>query len=152
MSQPISQPIPLYPVAAPRAPGAWRANRLEVNPPALWTDPEPAWRQIRRWVAQLRRRGSSAPETAPAAAPGDRLSGARADFGAALADVPGTASADLQTRVRHARSLRELWHLRTELYSLVARVHMQAEAERRLDRLNAHFPTRTPRIDAIDPS
>jgi hypothetical protein len=151
MSQQISQPIPLYPAAAPRARDAWRTNRLEVNPPALWADPEPAWQQIRRWIAQLRRNRSRC-ETVEAAAPGDRLGHARADFGAALADVPGNASADLQTRVRHARSLRELWHLRTELYSLVARVHMQAEAERRLGRLNAHFPSRAPRVDAIDPS
>jgi hypothetical protein len=151
MSQPISQPIPLYPAAAPRAPGAWRPNRLEVNPPALWTDPEPAWQQIRRWVLQLRR-SRNRPDTAPSAAPTDRLGQARADFAAALADVPGTASADLQTRVRHARSLRELWHLRAELYSLVARLHMQAEAERRLGRLNAHFPSRAARTDAIDPS
>lgn len=151
MSPPISQPIPLYPVAAPRQPGAWRGNRLEVNPPALWTDPEPAWRQIRRWVLQLRR-SRSRDDTAEITAPADRLGRARADFATALADVSGTASADLQTRVRHARSLRELWHLRTELYSLVARVHMQAEAERRLGRLNAHFPSRAPRTDAIDPS
>jgi hypothetical protein len=151
MSQPISQPIPLYPSAAPRPSGAWRGNRLEVNPPALWTDPEPAWQQIRRWMTGLRRRRPLA-EAAVATAPGDRLGQARADFAAALADVPGTASADLQTRIRHARSLRELWHLRTELYSLVARLHMQAEAERRLGRLNAHFPSRAARADSADPS
>jgi hypothetical protein len=151
MSQPISQPIPLCPAVVPRASGAWRGNRLEVNPPALWTDPEPVWQQIRRWLVGLRRSRSLA-EASPAPAPGDRLGQARADFAAALADVPGTASADLQTRVRHARSLRELWHLRAELYSLVSRLHMQAEAERRLGRLNAHFPVRTARNDATDPS
>ena len=41
--------------------------------------------------------------------------------------------------------LRELWHLRSELFRQVALQHSQFEAEQRLSRLNRHFPTRAPR-------
>jgi hypothetical protein len=47
--------------------------------------------------------------------------------------------------VDSARSLRELWHLRSEVYRLVALQTSQSEAERRLADLNHHFPTRAPR-------
>ena len=45
----------------------------------------------------------------------------------------------VQERVRIARSLRDLWHLRPEVFRLVALRHSQAEAHQRLDRLNRHF-------------
>jgi hypothetical protein len=49
-----------------------------------------------------------------------------------LADVQGADTCTLRERLRHARSLDELWHLRPELYRLLALHHSQAEAERRL--------------------
>ena len=48
-----------------------------------------------------------------------------------------------------ARSLRELWHLRAEVYNAVAIQFNQYEAEQRLSRLNRHFPTRAPRATAV---
>jgi hypothetical protein len=51
----------------------------------------------------------------------------------------------LQDRIERARSLRELWHLRPELYGTVARILTQADAERRLATLNRHFPVRAAR-------
>ena len=44
-----------------------------------------------------------------------------------------------------AHSLRDLWHLRAELYHVLALNHDQREAEQRLTQLNRHFPTRAPR-------
>jgi len=52
---------------------------------------------------------------------------------------------DLLLRAPHARSLRELWHLRSELYTLIARRVSQGEADVRLARVNQHFPTRAQR-------
>jgi hypothetical protein len=43
------------------------------------------------------------------------------------------------------RSLHELWHFREEVFSLVACRHDQAEATRRLARLNRHFARPTGR-------
>ena len=56
-------------------------------------------------------------------------------------DIPNVA-AIVTTSVKQER---ELWHLRADVYRLVAVHHNQAEAEARLNRLNRHFPTRAPR-------
>jgi hypothetical protein len=52
---------------------------------------------------------------------------------------------ELRGLIRGARSLRELWHLRAEVYNAVAVQTSQLDAETRLARLNKHFPTRAPR-------
>ena len=44
-----------------------------------------------------------------------------------------------------AKSMRELWHLRAEVFALVSLELSQLEADRRLAALNRHFPTRAPR-------
>jgi hypothetical protein len=69
----------------------------------------------------------------------------RGEFADALRDIDGDEADALTLRIRLARSLRELWHLRPEVFGLVARQHSQHEAQARLDRLNRHFPTRSPR-------
>ena len=67
------------------------------------------------------------------------------DFGNALADLTTEDACDLRRRGQSARSLRELWHLRADLYSMVARYRSQGEADRRLQLVNRHFPTSTKR-------
>lgn len=146
MTHHMAQPIPLPTSTARRHAVRARASRIEVRPPELWPSATPAWRAVARWMRALGRR--SGEQNAAVAPMRGRLGGARADFVSALADIAGSASTDLQTRVRHARSLRELWHLRPELFSVVARRFSQSEAERRLDVLNAHFPMRAPSSDA----
>jgi hypothetical protein len=73
------------------------------------------------------------------------LPAVRADFLATLADLEGTAADRLRHRISGARSLRELWHLRSEIYGLVGVMHSQSEADRRVALLARHFPTRSPR-------
>ena len=77
--------------------------------------------------------------------PSDRLPPVRRDFVDTLGDIAPDAARDLTRRIRETRTLRELWHLRTEVYRVVAIEHSQFEAERRVARLNRHFPTRSPR-------
>jgi hypothetical protein len=77
--------------------------------------------------------------------PLSRLPAVRADFLQCLHDVPAHAAAPLAQRIDAARSLRDLWHLRTEVYRIVSLAHSQGEAERRVAGLNPHFPTRAPR-------
>lgn len=60
-------------------------------------------------------------------------------FLACLDDVSGDEVNELHRRIGHARSLRELWHLRTTMFGLLARLHSQAEAEQRVAGLNRHF-------------
>jgi len=70
----------------------------------------------------------------------DRLAQVRDEFLDMLDDVPERA--DLSHRIARARSLRELWHLRADVFSLVSLRFSQHEAQSRLSRLNRHFPTR----------
>lgn len=69
----------------------------------------------------------------------------KGEFCAELDDLRSQQAGFLMARIGAAGSMRELWHLRSDLYSAVARHHSQDEAERRLARLNRHFPTRSPR-------
>jgi hypothetical protein len=70
------------------------------------------------------------------------LGAARLDFAEALYDVRTSASAELLDRIATTRSLRELWHLRDEVFGHVSRRHGQAEAQARLATLDGHFPRR----------
>lgn len=116
-------------------------------PPSLRCTPR--WRlQLRRWLAWAVPRGWG---SARATLPEPPLRGTavlpvvQREFIDALADLESAQAGALLTRIKVARSLRELWHLRPEVYELVAIRHSQAEAELRLARLNRHFPTRAPR-------
>ena len=92
-----------------------------------WSDPAQA-----KTFPQLVRAAAAAYGDAPAI----RLEGET---------IPSEAASTLCMRIGQARTLRELWHLRAELYNVVALHHSQQEAERRLAELNRHFPTRAPR-------
>lgn len=111
--------------------------RPEVRPPSLRHAPASPWQRLMFWLM--------APAPQDAAPPINRLPGVRQDFLLALSDVDRQLSGPLIGRVDGARSLRELWHLRADVYSVIGRAHSQVEAERRLARLNRHFPTRAPR-------
>lgn len=115
--------------------------RVEVCPPSLRQAPVLTWRRLTFWLL--------APAPHDAAPPLNRLPAVRLDFGACLADVQNNDAEALRQRIALARSLRELWHLRTELYRVVALQHSQSEAEQRLAALNRHFPTRAPRSGFI---
>ena len=86
-----------------------------------------------------------APAPLDSAPPLNRLPAVRHDFAACVTDVPPAAARALLGHIDQARSLRDLWHLRAEVFNLVALHHSQTEAETRLTRLNRHFPTRAPR-------
>ena len=73
------------------------------------------------------------------------LEKARTEFVAAMTGLLEVDHNGLLKRAQHARSLRELWHLRSELYTLIARRMSQFEADARLARVNQHFPTRAQR-------
>jgi hypothetical protein len=111
--------------------------RVEVRPPSLRHAPDSTWHRLMFWLL--------APDAPDAAPPLNRLSGVRDDFVVALADVDTDEGRDLAHRVDKARSLRELWHLRSDVYQVVSLRHSQHEADQRLADLNRHFPTRAPR-------
>lgn len=136
MSTPISLKTSWNRASRPSAEGP-SSQRFEVRPPSLRQAPESWLGRFWFWLA--------APEPQQASLPVSRLPGVRKDFRAALLDLPADRAADLMRRIELSRSLRELWHLRADVYRVVAIVHSQSEAESRLANLNQHFPTRAPR-------
>jgi hypothetical protein len=64
---------------------------------------------------------------------------AREACAASLADLPAPDTRTLRHLIGHAHSLAELWHLRPELYRVLALRHSQAEAEQRLAALKPIF-------------
>jgi hypothetical protein len=124
-------------------PAATAGTRAAVQPPQLWAR-ESLWQTLAQWL----RPGPVDTLPAPASEVPTVLKRAKEDFVQALGDVHCAEAADLLTRARHARSLRELWHLRAELYSIVARHRNQATADSRLALVNRHFPVRAARTPA----
>jgi hypothetical protein len=111
--------------------------RMQVCPPSLRHAPATAWQRLMFWLL--------APAPFEAAPPLSRLPAVRTDFLATVADIDSDEADRLRHRIAGARSLRELWHLRSDVYRLVGLVHSQSEAERRVALLARHFPTRAPR-------
>ena len=67
------------------------------------------------------------------------LAQARQELSAALADLPQANAQGLRQLLESSASLRELWHLRPEVFRSLALHHSQAEAERRLAPLGRWF-------------
>jgi hypothetical protein len=112
--------------------------RVEVCPPSLRCTPAGnAWQRAMFWLL--------APAPQDSAPPVNRLPGVRTEFLATLSDIDSQEVDALRRRINDCRSLRELWHVRAELYRVVGVAHSQAQAEERVSLLNRHFPTRAPR-------
>ena len=120
-------------------------RRVEVCPPARLpaaAAAAPGWRaDIREWLSTP---WLTPPHDVDGAARSSVIR-VRDDFLEEVLDIRTQQAGMLQERIRCARSLRELWHLRPEVFGIVALRYSQAEAQSRLDRLNRHFPTRSPR-------
>lgn len=131
-------------VRRPAAPSSSLLHtRTEVRPPQLWPS-SLSWRgRAQRLHDRLLRR--ALPWLPATARPVNRLLLVRDEFLDTLADLSGPPVERLLGSIERARSLRELWHLRSSVYGQVAVALSQAEAERRLASLNRHFPTRAPR-------
>jgi hypothetical protein len=138
--------------------------RIEVCPPALRrSTASSAWQE--GWQAGLRDWLQSAWPTHAGSAHSTQshwpkelsmtvqsstpLSMVRREFVDSLRDIRTQQAGDLLGRIRTARSMRDLWHLRTEIYSLVSRHRDESEATYRLNRLNRFFPQRVGRPGVV---
>ena len=111
--------------------------RMEVCPPSLRQAPDSGWQRMMFWLM--------APSPQDAAPPACRLPAVRREFMATVADIDCEDADRLRSRIRDTHSLRELWHLRADIYRVVGVAHRQSEAENRVALLNCHFATRAPR-------
>ena len=126
-----------------RKPAAPTTLRMNVCPPDVAPRRDSLWTAALRWLV-----GGDV-DVAPALR--TPLERARSEFVAALEGLGEADHNGLLKRAQHARSLRELWHLRSELYTLIARRVSQIEADARLSRVNQHFPTRAQRSSTPSP-
>jgi hypothetical protein len=117
--------------------GVHSISRVHASPPSLRHAPASLWQRLMFWLM--------APAPHEAAPPLNRLPQVRNDFIATIQDANGPAAEGLRVRILAARSLRELWHLRSDVFRVVGLTHSQGEAERRVSLLTRHFPTRAPR-------
>lgn len=120
--------------AAPRRP--------EVRPPSLFARSAPLgllWAQrLWRWLWDM----DESPRTL---APVSGLRSIQSEFIASLWDLQSLRASQVRDQVGAARSLRELWHLRAEVFKVIAVHRGQMEAQLRLDALDSHFPVRASR-------
>jgi hypothetical protein len=123
-----------------RKPAAPTTLRMNVCPPDVCPQPESLWSATLRWLV-----GGNVEEVPSLRTP---LEKARGEFVAAFDGLLDVDPNGLLKRTQHARSLRELWHLRSELYTLIARRISQVEADARLARVNQYFPTRAQRTSS----
>ncbi|MCK7491762.1 MAG: hypothetical protein MZW92_08880 [Comamonadaceae bacterium] len=123
---PLRRPATRAPLSLSRA--------RPVPPPSLRTAPTSRWDRFVFWL--------TAPDALDAAPPTSGLPAVRDAFRERMVDLAGDESLRLADQVQQARTLRELWHLRAELYRVVALEHSQAEAARRVAGLDRHFTTR----------
>ena len=119
--------------------------QVEVTPPAIWRRERPFSQRLQDWFGGGVLDSTVTWPRSAASAGGRMLGAARQEFAEALDDIRPPHAAETLNRIRTARSLHELWHLRSEVFSLVSKHHDQAEAGRRVAALNRHFPSRSRR-------
>lgn len=123
-------------------------QRTEVFPPERLYRASRWRRGLRDWLNtgwEVSRSTSATalPAPAPAQPAESPMPALRAAFIDALDDIDAQAAQEVRDLIARARSPRELWHLRTAVYTLIATQHTETQAQQRMDALNRHFPLRT---------
>jgi hypothetical protein len=115
-------------------------RRTQVAPPDLFASSPST---LRNWVRQAWSWLWDLEELPRRVAPTTGLNQARNEFHSAIWDLQSLKANQLREQVSNARSLRELWHLRADVFKLISMHRGQTEAQLRLDVLNSHFPVRS---------
>lgn len=115
-------------------------RRNEVTPPALFATSQPQWK---RWVKGFWSWLWDMDDALPHDTPAGALRKVKSEFNSALWDLQSLRANQVRDMIESARSLRELWHLRAEVFKAVAVHRGQIEAQLRLDALDSHFPVRS---------
>jgi hypothetical protein len=98
------------------------------------------WQSLLRWIPGETDAAGASPTTPPCESLMlSHVPSIRKAFEICLRDLQGEGVDALRRNIRCSRSLRDLWHLRAQAYTEVARAFSQTEAEIRLKQLNVHF-------------
>lgn len=121
-------------------PSSLGQRRSQVIPPSLFSRSRPLWKAWATgfwcWLWDM----DELPR-APMATTGLRK--VKSEFNSAMWDLQSVRANQVRTMVEQARSLRELWHLRADVFKVISVHRGQIEAQLRLDALDSHFPVRS---------
>jgi hypothetical protein len=123
--------------------------RKEVRPPSLFARSQPMWR---RWVMSAWHWLWDDEDLEDHPRVLQSLNQVKTEFLATVWDLQSYNAAQVRENVTQARSLRELWHLRADVFRIIAIHRGQAEANKRLDALNRHFPVKVSPAAAATPT
>jgi hypothetical protein len=120
-------------------------RRAQVCPPSLFSRSGPQWKHwvvgFWSWLWDL----DESPDPMPVLT---GLTKVKSEFCAAMWDLQSVRANQVRDAIEHARSLRELWHLRADVFRAISTHRGQAEATTRIEALNNHFPVRMSRPNA----
>lgn len=120
-------------------------RRTQVCPPSMFSRSGPRWKHwvngFWSWLWDL----DEAPDAMPALT---GLTKVKSEFCAAMWDLQSLRANQVRDTIEHARSLRELWHLRADVFRAISTHRGQTEATVRIEALNNHFPVRMSRPGA----
>ncbi|MDE2401684.1 MAG: hypothetical protein KGL90_08465 [Burkholderiales bacterium] len=114
-------------------------RRTEVCPPSLFSRSGPQWK---RWVTGFWAWLWDMDESADRAPVLTGLNKGKAEFCAAMWDLQSVRATQVRDAIGQARSLRELWHLRPDVFRTISTHRGQTVANARIEALNNHFPVR----------
>lgn len=136
-------------VQAEFLPSGTGSRRAEVAPPSLFSRSRPAWRA---WIQSFWCWLWDMDELPRPPASTTGLRKVKSEFNSAMWDLQSMRANQVRALVDQARSLRELWHLRADVFRVIAVHRGQIEAQLRLDALDSHFPVRSSLRDAPRPA
>lgn len=118
------------------------ARRAGVTPPSQFAPPQPLWKT---WAKGLWNWLWDADESSRPLASPLGLRAIKTEFVASLWDLQSLRANQVRDQIEATRSLRELWHLRADVFKVISTHRGQIEAQLRLDALDSHFPVRASR-------
>jgi hypothetical protein len=122
--------------------GGQAGRRNAVAPPSQFASAQPVWR---RWLSTFWNWLWDHDETARPLSSPVGLRAIKTEFVASLWDLQSLRANQVRDQIESARSLRELWHLRADVFKVISTHRGQIEARLRLDALDSHFPVRSSR-------
>jgi hypothetical protein len=115
-------------------------RRAELAPPSLFSRSRPLWKA---WAVGFWTWLWDMDELPRSPAPATGLRKLKSEFNSAMWDLQSMRANQVRAMIEQARSLREMWHLRSDVFRVISVHRGQIEAQLRLDALDSHFPVRS---------
>jgi len=136
---PHDAPVDLSPLAGSAA------RRASVTPPSQFGTAQPVWKAWIKGAWNWLWDNAEKPRPQPSA---NNLRAIKTEFVASLWDLQSLRANQVRDQIETSRSLRELWHLRADVFKVISTHRGQIEAQLRLDALDSHFPVKaSPKAD-----